>query len=92
MYYLLSLKWSKREDLYVWWGPNDSGYTTDINQAGVYTEEQINSRKNYYSNTSTMPVPVELIEQSTKRIVVVALLENSNLFGIEDHLKTAIEY
>lgn len=39
MYYLLSLKWSKNKDQYVWWGPNGSGYYTDLNRAGKYSKE-----------------------------------------------------
>lgn len=42
-FYLLSLKWSQHKGKYVWWGPDNSGYTENLNDAGVYTEEQINS-------------------------------------------------
>lgn len=90
-YYLLSLKWSDR-DHYVWWRPKNNGYTLNLKDAGIYTEEQINKEKNYYSNTSTMPVPVELVEQSKKQIVAVADSHNYNLFRIGEHLKTAKEY
>ena len=85
-YYLLSLKWSEGKDYYVWWGPNDSGYTNDIDQAGVYNEEQINSNKLYYSNTRVMPVPKELVEQSIKRTLIDANNENYDLFGIKKQL------
>lgn len=90
-FYLLSLKWSKK-DHYVWWKSDDSGYTHDLEKAGVYTEERIKSRPLYYSNTSTMPVPIELVKQGQLQVVVVADSANFNLFGIADHLKTAKEY
>lgn len=90
-YYLLSLKWSK-DGHYVWWGPNNSGYTLDINEAGIYPEEKINGNKAYYSNTSTMPVPCELVEKGQTQKVVVADTHNYKMFGISEHLKTAKEY
>lgn len=90
-YYLLSLKWSKGDD-YVWWGSNNSGYTADINKAGIYTEEQINKNPLYYCNKSTMPIPCKLLENAVKRTVVVADSFNFNLFCIDTHLKTAKEY
>jgi hypothetical protein len=64
----------------------------DIEKAGVYSEETINSRKTYYSNTSTMPVPVELVRQGQIQTVSVADSHNYKLFGIAEHLKTAKEY
>jgi hypothetical protein len=90
-YYLLSLKWSKGNH-YVWWGPNNNGYTHDLNKAGIYTEEQINAKKDYYCNTSTMPVPVELIEQAQTQKVAVADSFNYELFGIAEHLKVVKKY
>ncbi|MED0649776.1 hypothetical protein P9246_15805 [Aeribacillus pallidus] len=90
-YYLLSLKWSK-DSHFVWWGPNNNGYTHDLNKAGVYTEETINSNLPYYSNTSTMPVPVELARKGHLQTVAVADSDNYRLFGIAEHLKTAKEY
>jgi hypothetical protein len=91
-YYLLSLKHSKNKNEYVWWQADDSGYTTDINQAGIYSEERINSRKRYYSNTGTMPVPVEIVEQTKKMTIVPTLDDNYKLLGIREFLKTAKEY
>ena len=60
-YYLLSLKWSKEQHAYVWWGPDNSGYATDLNKAGIYTQEQIDRNPLYYRNKSTYPVPVEVV-------------------------------
>lgn len=39
-YLVKSIKWTKNDGIEKWWGPNESGYTAYIYQAGVYTEEQ----------------------------------------------------
>lgn len=82
-FYLLSLKWSQHKGKYVWWGPDNSGYTENLNDAGVYTEEQINSRPMYYRNTSTYPVPVDVVEKMTIQRVVPTFSENWNMMSID---------
>ncbi|MCU7667301.1 hypothetical protein [Bacillus thuringiensis] len=66
VYYIKSVKWTKHkptnplgED--IWWGPNNSGYTKDITQAGIYTEKQvINHRKHHRPDVSEIvPIDVE---------------------------------
>lgn len=91
-YYLLSIKYSDGKNTVTWWGPNDSGYTDDIENAGIYSEERILERNIYYSNKGVMPVPVEKVQAATKRIVVLNDTKNIKLFGIREHLKTAKEY
>ncbi|MFJ7950368.1 hypothetical protein ACIQZG_02450 [Lysinibacillus sp. NPDC096418] len=91
-YYLLSIKYSNGKNTVTWWGPNNSGYTDDIEKAGIYSEEQIQKQSFYYSNKGVMPVPVEKVQAATKRVVVLNETENTKLFGIHEHLKTAKEY
>ncbi len=91
-YYLLSIKHSDAKNAVIWWGPNNSGYTDDVEKAGIYSEECIKKRNIYYSNNGVMPVPVEKVQAATKRIVVLNDTENIKLFGIREHLKTAKEY
>lgn len=51
LYYILSLKWSPGMDGHaVWWRTDAKGYTVDLNQAGLYSEETINSDRSYYDN------------------------------------------
>lgn len=39
-YYILSKKWTRREDENLtWWGPDQQGYVYDINKAGLYSKE-----------------------------------------------------
>lgn len=56
-YYLASFKRSHDRGCVVWWMPNDSGYTTDLEQAGIYTE----IKKGYHDSEYTVPVPVSFV-------------------------------
>jgi hypothetical protein len=47
LYHVWSLKWDK------WWEGNNSGYTSDRNRAGVYTENAIMKHADYYNNGVT---------------------------------------
>lgn len=82
-YYLLSLKWSKSKEKYIWWGPNGSGYTEDLNKAGVYTDEDLDKNPLRYRNSSTYAVPVETVKQMITQTVVPTLSENWNLMQID---------
>jgi hypothetical protein len=51
MFLILSLKRSKGGVL-TWWAPNNNGYVTNIEKAGLYSREQVESNPRYY-NSST---------------------------------------
>lgn len=40
IYLVKSTKWTKHNGYTTWWGPNSSGYASQIKYAGVYTEEE----------------------------------------------------
>lgn len=82
-YYILSLKWSKSKEKYVWWGPDNSGYTEDLNVAGIYTEEQLSERPLYYKNDNTYPVPVDFVNSMFIQRIVPTRSENWNLMNID---------
>lgn len=52
-YYILSLKHSPLAGMAVWWGPNDCGYYTDLDSAGIYTQGQVDAAPKYYNNGET---------------------------------------
>jgi hypothetical protein len=50
-YYILSLKHSPAPGgMSVWWGPNNCGYYCDLNSAGIYSQEEIDSNPGYLNN------------------------------------------
>jgi len=51
-YLILSLKWS-RAGVLSWWGPDNSGYTTDIDKAGRYSAELVRRKQSYYNDEIT---------------------------------------
>lgn len=89
-YYILSLKWSNGKEIYAWWRPDNNGYTSDLNQAGIYTEEQINKRTLYYKNTGTVPVEKEIVHKLQIQRTVPSLSSNWELMNID--LKSLKEY
>ena len=68
-YYILSRKWTKREDENLtWWGPDQSGYVYDIDKAGIYSKEEAFSISNGVHGSS-IPVSVADVNRLTTRMV-----------------------
>ena len=69
-YFVLSLKYSQNSDFLVWWRPQDAGYTAAIDNAGRYTEEQINAPGSMRNDgINTLAVPCEVAEGLAHQIV-----------------------
>jgi hypothetical protein len=69
-YFVLSLKWSKGQELLVWWRPNNAGYTCRLDDAGRYTAEAIEADRRYYDDgEGTLAVPCEMAESLAIRVV-----------------------
>lgn len=71
MFYLFSTKWTnpmsgkkRKHDEFVkiWWGPENRGYTYDLNEAGKYSKETILEMKGHYCDNGIYPLPVHLVE------------------------------
>ena len=52
-----------------WWMPNDAGYTTYLEQAGIYTADQIAAHPGYYDNDYTVPIPVGAVSGHTVTVI-----------------------
>lgn len=67
-FFVISLVHSSDE--LTFWRSNDAGYTSDLNQAGVYSEKQIRENLNYYHNGDNISIPCDyfktIIETQTK--------------------------
>lgn len=62
-FYIVSLKHTKGQNM-CFWRPNDAGYTEIIEDAGIYTEEQVKEHQSYYNNgESSIAVPVAIVKE-----------------------------
>lgn len=71
MFYILSIKWSKPSDTLVWYGKNNSGYTSNLNEAGQYGADVVNEDPNRYNNDDCVAIPVEVADTHavTRRVI-----------------------
>ena len=68
-YFIFSLRWTK-ENHATWWGPNNSGYTSIIDNAGRYSREDVEAMPDYYNNgITTIAVPCADVERAAQRVV-----------------------
>lgn len=74
-FYVISLKHSGRREMFLFWRANDAGYTSDLDQAGRYTEEQIAADQRAYNNgTDTIAVACKSVEVLSHRAVSTGFL------------------
>ena len=68
-FYILSRKWSKFGEPLVWWRPDDRGYTTNLDEAGEYSQALVFNKTAHYNNgDSTVAVPVKLARAAAKMV------------------------
>lgn len=60
LYYILSKKYSDRQDSLVFWRTNSAGYCQRLDWAGKYTQEQIDSK--HLNPKDNIAVPCEEVE------------------------------
>jgi hypothetical protein len=69
-FYILSLKWT-RDEMITWWGPNNSGYSRLLSQAGRYSREAVERDPGYYNNgCTTLAIPCADVEAAAERVVL----------------------
>lgn len=71
MYYIMSLKWTRSgEEAVTFWGPGNSGYVLNLNEAGRYSDDQVTERCSYYDNReNTIALPCDIVDKYAIRIV-----------------------
>lgn len=68
-----------KEGFAVFWRENDSGYTSDILEAGVYTEEQIKASRYYNNGFTTKAIPYEKTRCHKRTMTVIDFSEAKNI-------------
>jgi hypothetical protein len=90
LFYILSLKHT-RGDYILWWGPNRCGYTTDLKNAGLYSEEDA-MRIN--DGLSTMAIPEADVLKVVSRVVMtdhLTTLCKQQMYQTSDGVMTQVE-
>lgn len=67
-YYLLSLKWIVPQALN-WWGPKCSGYTIELEKAGIYTRAEVEKIVANHDPKEVVAIPCAIAERYARRIV-----------------------
>lgn len=69
-YIVISLKHTRKtDDYFTLWGPDAKGYRMNEEQAGKYSESEINGNLSYYDNgDSTMAVLTSALEDKWVRV------------------------
>lgn len=70
LYHILSLKYSKFDEPLVWWRGNNSGYTRNLDEAGIYTQEQIDESPGYYNKDDTCAIPIPKVRAQVEHVVM----------------------
>jgi DNA-directed RNA polymerase subunit RPC12/RpoP len=76
-YYILSLRWTRSGEEHVtWWGPDNSGYVSSLDNAGRYSAARVHGNRAYYDNReSTVAIPCKVAERHARRIVLTDLAD-----------------
>lgn len=64
LYYILSLKYSPRDNRAVWYKKDGEGYTNDLSKAGVFASDTVTKSPSWLNNgKTTRAIKKEDVEQ-----------------------------
>lgn len=70
MYYILSFKHQRHHPELCFWCVNDSGYTSNLLQAGMYSREQVLGKLDYYhKGQNSVAIAVDRLPRLTDKLV-----------------------
>lgn len=72
-YLVKSTKWSEHNGYITWWGPNRSGYTDLICEAGIYSEDEAKYLEKTHGSNICVAVPYDqkMVEEATKQQEII---------------------
>lgn len=91
-FYIRTFKHRSLDGCVLWWGPNDCGYTSDLNGAGKYTAEQIAAWERHSEwSDENIAVPVDFVERSARirRVVDPGDARNA-IYSTAERLRAAL--
>jgi hypothetical protein len=87
-HYIASFRHSRSDAFVCWWRPDNKGYTSDLEQAGIYHDV----KPGYHDDAGTVPVPVAFVRSLRIRQVVDIGDSLNNAFCSEDALRAALAF
>ncbi len=84
-FYIVSLYHSAGDNI-LWWRPKNAGYTVALEQAGRYTQADLDAHPGYYQSERNMAVPCGIAESLASRVV-----DSGHLVKLKETYGTAAE-
>jgi hypothetical protein len=79
MYYIMSVKNTGHDEMVLWFRPNCSGYTHNIDEAGIYPEDEVREKPWYYNDGKVnVAVPCDVV-----RAMSIMITPNNGQFEAE---------
>lgn len=90
-YHILDLK-TKKGDVCIWWRHGCAGYTRFLEDAGIYSQAEIDEHPNYFNNgETTKAIPVLQVDLFARKHVPVNFIDQMVNYTPDIAVTTASE-